>query len=163
MVTSDEFKDALKNFPAGVTIVTSLDEAGEPVGATVSAFASVSVDPPLILVCLNSHSRTAAAARLTRAFNVHFLDSDQQELARRFAFDQSDKFEKTDYISGVNGAPLICEAATKLQCEFFAEMQAGTHVVMIGAVIAAETRDFDPLVYAKRDFWSLQSLSLLGL
>src|SRR5215211_1538908 len=88
-----DFRDALKDFPSGVTIVTTPDSAGTPLGATVSAFTSLSVEPPLVLVYLSHHSRSCAAIRERGAFAVHFLDRSQPALARRFAADLSNKFE----------------------------------------------------------------------
>lgn len=157
-VDAATFRDALKDFPAGVTIVTSADASGTPVGATVSAFASLSLDPPLIVVCLKRESATVAAIRHRGAFAVHILGHDQAQLALKFASDRSPKFEGLDYAENTPGVPLLDDCPVRLECDLSSEMPGGDHVILVGLVANASNADaFEPLVYANRRFLALGS------
>src|SRR5947208_2996009 len=96
MFDSREFRDALGRFATGVTIVTTRDSDGEPVGVTVSSYNSVSLDPPLVLWSLARTSRSLGAFEQSKAFTIHVLGREQQELARRFATSGADKFSGLD-------------------------------------------------------------------
>ena len=157
-VDAATFREALKDFPAGVTIVTSADAAGRPVGATVSAFASLSLEPPLIVVCLKRESGTVSAVRERRAFAVHILGHDQAQLALRFASDGSPKFEALDFAANGSGVPLLGDCPVRLECELSDEVPGGDHVILVGLVANASNADaFEPLVYANRRFLALGS------
>ena len=157
-VDATTFRDALKDFPAGVTIVTSADATGRPVGATVSAFASLSLEPPLIVVCLKRESATVAAIRDRGAFAVHILGHDQAQLALKFASDRSPKFEGLDYVSNMPGVPLLGDCPVRLECDLSSEMPGGDHVILVGLVANASNAEaFEPLVYANRRFLALGS------
>lgn len=155
-VDATTFREALKDFPAGVTIVTSSDAAGQPVGATVSAFASLSLDPPLIVVCLKRESSTAAAVRERRAFAVHILGNDQAQLALRFASDGSPKFAGLDYAENASHVPLLGDCPVRLECDLSDELPGGDHVILVGLVVNASKADpFEPLIYSNRRFLAL--------
>jgi len=150
------FREALKNFPSGVTIVTTADEEGNPLGATVSSFASLSLEPPLVLVCLSEHSRTVRAIRARRAFAVHILDRSQHALARRFASDGAAKFEGADFRFNAAGVPCLTECRALLECRLHGEYAGGDHLILVGRVEAArQAPEFEPLVYAQRSFFGL--------
>ena len=157
-VDAATFREALKDFPAGVTIVTSADSVDSPVGATVSAFASLSLEPPLIVVCLKRESGTVAAIRERRAFAVHILGNDQAQMALRFASDRSSKFEGLDFAANGAGVPLLGDCPVRLECELSDEMPGGDHVILVGLVAEASNAEvFEPLVYANRRFLALGS------
>lgn len=157
-VDAATFRDALKDFPAGVTVVTSADSSGLPVGATVSAFASLSLEPPLIVVCLKRESGTVAAIRARGAFAVHILGNGQAQLALRFASDGSPKFEGLDYAANASGVPMLGDCPVRLECELSSEMPGGDHVILVGLVANASNAEaFEPLVYANRRFLALGS------
>jgi flavin reductase (DIM6/NTAB) family NADH-FMN oxidoreductase RutF len=157
-VDATTFREALKDFPAGVTIVTSADELGQPVGATVSAFASLSLDPPLVVVCLKRESTTVSAIRARQAFAVHILCNDQAQLALRFASDRSPKFEGLEFAANASGVPLLDDCPVRLECELNDELPGGDHVILVGLVVDASNSDtFEPLVYANRRFLALGS------
>jgi flavin reductase (DIM6/NTAB) family NADH-FMN oxidoreductase RutF len=160
--TPDLFKSALRNFASGVTVVTSLDEDGQAVGATVSAFTSVSADPPMVLVCLNGLSRSARAIRESRLFNVHILECGQVELAQTFASDRPDKFDGLCFEPGATGAPLLTDCNVRLECELVTETAGGTHGIFVGLVRHIEAADIEPLLYANRNFCSVQTLDLVS-
>ena len=157
--TADEFKGLLKNYAAGVTIVTAMGADGTPVGATVSAFSSVSVDPPLILVCLNTSSRTARAVRESGSFTVHILEERQGSLASRFASDAADKFAGLAFATGSNGAPLLSECSNRLECTVFSETEAGTHLIFVGNVERLSVAEAEPLIYAKRQYCGVHAIA----
>ena len=153
-----DFREALKNFPGGVTVVTTTRADGRPVGATVSAFASLSLDPPLVVVCLKDPSRSAAAIKQRGSFVVHFLDSNQASLARRFASDLDDKFFDLDYEITDSGLPVLPDCPHHLECEVYSFAPGGDHLIFIGMVMATRGEsDFEPLVYANRHFFALGS------
>ena len=150
------FREALKNFPGGVTVVTTTRADGRPVGATVSAFASLSLEPPLVVVCLKDPSRSALALKQRGAFVVHFLDANQAALARRFASDLDDKFFDLDYDVTESGLPVLPDCPHRLECEVYSFAPGGDHLIFIGMVMDTRGRaEFEPLVYANRHFFAL--------
>jgi flavin reductase (DIM6/NTAB) family NADH-FMN oxidoreductase RutF len=156
VVTETEFREALKNFPGGVTVVTAYDKDGHPTGATVSAFTSLSLTPPLILVCLNSNSRSIAGIRQRRGFVVHFLAEDQVDVARRFASDVPDKFQGLGYKLTPDGVPYLEDCPARLECILLSEYPGGDHVILVGEVKSAYGEDeYRPLLYARRNFHTL--------
>src|SRR5690349_4773299 len=147
-VDAAAFRSALSQFPAGVTIVTSADARLNPLGVTVSAFSSLSLDPPLILVCLRRESRTTAAIRRRKAFAVHICTSEQAGLARRFAADVVEKFDGADYRFNAAGVPCLADVGLRLDCTLHAELGGGDHIIVVGHVHAApQVKDFEPLVH----------------
>jgi flavin reductase (DIM6/NTAB) family NADH-FMN oxidoreductase RutF len=152
-------KGAMRNLASAVTIVTALDASDQPVGATVSSFASLSLDPPLVLVCLTNMSRTVQAIRHRSSFAVHLLEMSQAELARRFAQDQGQKFANGGYEIGPFDVPLLKECRTQLVCSLHAELDGGDHRIFLGQVEEARyPDDFRPLVHYNRAFWDLAEL-----
>jgi len=151
----DDFRAVMRRFPTGVTIVTTLLE-GKPKGFTANAFSSVSVDPPMVLICVNRQARTHPVISLAGRFCVNILSLGQQALAEQFA-DRAgvDPFETVDYSSAQTGAPILAGTLGYLDCELAEEHSAGTHTVFIGSVLACESHDGSPLGYfnaAYRDF-----------
>ena len=155
-VSADAFRAALAAFPSGVTIITSADAKGAPNGVTISAFASLSLDPPLVLASLSSPSRTLAAITECNAFVAHILSQQNAGLAARFASGSDDKFQGVEYTTNTYGAPLIKECPIRLECLLESEHAAGDHVVLVGLVVeAAASAEAGPLVYYQREFRGL--------
>jgi flavin reductase (DIM6/NTAB) family NADH-FMN oxidoreductase RutF len=154
-VDAQAFKDVLAHWASGVTIVTTSDD-GVVHGMTVSSFSSLSVDPPLVLVCAFRGSRTRELIERSRRFAVNLLAEGQAGLATRFAgrrpTDES-PLEGVAWTAGRGGVPLLPGAAAVLECTVAATHEEGTHTIMIGrvesAAVDATTR---PLVYWERDF-----------
>lgn len=143
----EAFKTAMRHFPTGVTVVTSLRE-GEPRGVTVSAFASVSLDPPLVLICINRAARSYLFISESKIFCVNILAGDQQAIAERFAAKIRDRqFESVPYERGVTGAPVLSGVVAYVDCEVAEEHHAGSHSVFIGRVMACASRTGSPLGY----------------
>jgi len=147
VVDQNEFKRAMRCWPSGVTVVTS--RAGEVVhGMTVSAFASVSAEPPLVLVCANQDSTTHEVIWAGRVFAVNILAADQEAISQRFAFTPAeDRFRDIEWQEGRNGAPLIDGALAHIECRVHSAHAEGTHTIYIGEVLDTHVREGKPLVY----------------
>lgn len=155
-VDQEEFRSALAKFPSGITIVTVAVE-GTLHGMTASAFASVSLEPPLILVCLDKSSRTRELLVDLGAFAVNVLAAHQEEAARGFARAGQKPFEKLPHAFGSTGAPLLKEALAWIECRVERVVEAGDHDVVLGEVLACQGHDGDPLVYFDKAYRSLDS------
>jgi flavin reductase (DIM6/NTAB) family NADH-FMN oxidoreductase RutF len=155
-VTPDEFRDALARWASGVTIVTS--RLGDRVhGMTVSAFSSVSLDPPLVLVCADKASNTCAFIAESGVFAVSILASGQDDLSRRFAATQDEerRFEGVAVESAVTGSPLLPGLAS-LDCTLVGTHDAGDHRIYVGRVEAVRRfGDGEPLLYYRGAYRTL--------
>ncbi|MDT8307632.1 MAG: flavin reductase family protein [Anaerolineae bacterium] len=157
-ISSEAFREALRHFPSGVTIVTI--RAGDAVhGLTVSAFASVSPEPPLVMVAIDhQHSAFHLLQHPDAVFAINILHQDQMELSNRFAWlKDEDRFLAGDWRTAETGAPILADALAWLDCTIYARYEAGTHHIYIGEVQAsAAPRPGDaPLVYWNRGYRAL--------
>jgi flavin reductase (DIM6/NTAB) family NADH-FMN oxidoreductase RutF len=156
-IGSEDFRDALRHFPSGVTIVTMRDFAtGQLHGLTVSAFASVSPKPPLVLISVD-HRATAhqILEQEDAVFAVNILAHDQTDLSNRFAWvKDEDRFAEGNWGTAVTGAPILKDALAWLDCTVYARYAAGTHSVYIGEVQASEVprAEEQPLLYWNRGY-----------
>jgi flavin reductase (DIM6/NTAB) family NADH-FMN oxidoreductase RutF len=150
------FREVLAAFPAGVVVVTALDDQTRPLGLTVSAFCSVSADPPLVLVCVDRASNTLSAIRHSQAFTVNILASGREQLALLFASKSDDKFVAVAWEASqfANAGPILSQdAAAHLVCRVEQEIEAGDHWVFIGEVVDAAVQEaHSPLLYHRRTF-----------
>ena len=131
-ITSEQFRDALRHFPAGVTIVTiKTDSQTEPHGLTVSAFASISPEPPLIMVAIDHRSSAYPLLEEESAvFAINILAHDQSEMSNRFAWiKDEDRFAIGDWDTAVTGAPILKDALAWLDCTIYTRAKAGTHTI----------------------------------
>ncbi|MEO6914204.1 MAG: flavin reductase family protein [Candidatus Baltobacteraceae bacterium] len=141
------FKEVMRRFPTGVTVVTSLRE-GEPRGVTVSAFASVSIDPPMVLICINREARSYLFISSSKIFCVNILSQRQRQLAERFSGKLRERqFEDVAYHIDRTGAAVIDDTLAHLDCEVVEEHHAGSHSVFIGRVLSCTARGGEPLGY----------------
>lgn len=159
MITSEEFRKALRHFPAGVTIVTI--RAGARIhGLTVSAFASVSAEPPLVAVIVeNRHKAYPLLEEAGAVFAVNILGEGQSELSNRFAWTKDeDRFEAGDWGRAETGAPILLDALAWLDCRIHSRAAAGSHTVYIGEVQASSvpSEDAPPLIYWNRGYRKLR-------
>jgi flavin reductase (DIM6/NTAB) family NADH-FMN oxidoreductase RutF len=146
-LTPIEFRTALRSFAAGVTVVTTRDRHGRPSGLTASAFTSVSLNPPLVLVCVD-HAATAHPDFRERGwFAVNVLRREQEGLSRRFAASGGDKFHGVAFHEGQTGLPLLDGALATLECRVVEAHEAGDHTIFIGQVETASVENGRPLVY----------------
>lgn len=147
-----EYRNALGSFATGVTIVTTRDESGQPVGVTANSYNSVSLEPPLILWSLARTSRSFDAFQRASHFAIHVLTGDQEDLAIRFASRGEEKFAGLDIGEGVGGTPLLENCATRLQCRAVARHDGGDHVIFIGQVERFDSGSGEPLLFHQGRF-----------
>ena len=146
-ITPDEFRHVLSHFASGVTVVTNWDAEGRPAGLTASAFTSVSLEPPLILVCVDHKAQSYPALRASSRFAINILGAEGEAVSRRFATTNADKFDGVTYRSGPLGLPLLAEALAYLECRTVHAYPGGDHTIFVGEVEAAQARDGEPLLY----------------
>lgn len=154
-VGKDEFRRALGQFASGVTVVTMRDQDGKPQGITVSAFASVSLDPPLILVSIDKRASLHNSLTEGSAFSVNILAEDQELISRRFASKEEDRFEGVGFSYGVNGAPLLTGALASLECRVVYAYPGGDHTIFVGEVEATDVTEGKPLAYFRGGYRQL--------
>lgn len=141
-------RDAMGCFATGVTIVTALDDAGVPVGLTANSFTSVSLDPPLLLVCIANSAGTASALRAAAHFGVNVLQIGQQPASNRFATRGEDRFANLPWAPGETGVPLLGSSLVSFECQRESLHEAGDHFILVGRVVRAQFEPHrDPLLY----------------
>jgi flavin reductase (DIM6/NTAB) family NADH-FMN oxidoreductase RutF len=150
-LTSDEFREVISHFASGVTVVTTLDD-GRAYGTTASAVTSLSLDPPMLLVCLNRESETGRAIASSGHFAVNILGAGQAHLAERFAQKGGEKFDGVPTAPGAWGEPLFEEAVATLECRVSEQTAVATHQVFFAEVVSAAARGGAPLAYFKGRF-----------
>ncbi|HEY1727123.1 MAG TPA: flavin reductase family protein [Candidatus Baltobacteraceae bacterium] len=153
---SNNFRDAMRRFPTGVTIVTTLTD-GVPYGFTANAFTSVSADPPMVLVCVNREASAHPMISRSSIFCVNILGIGQEEIAKLFADHarRTDRFEGVARRRAATGAPVIDGCLAFVDCRLAEEHSAGTHTLFLGEVLDCGATDGRPLGYLNagyRDF-----------
>jgi flavin reductase (DIM6/NTAB) family NADH-FMN oxidoreductase RutF len=146
-ISKDEFRAALSRFPSGVTVVTTVDVAGRPHGMTVSAFASVSLEPPMILVCIDRDTGSHPAIGESGHFAVSILAAGQEDISNRFASALADRFEGVAHYPGLGGVPVLTDAFVTLECRLAHAYEGGDHTIFVGEIERSQVRDENPLVY----------------
>jgi flavin-dependent trigonelline monooxygenase, reductase component len=159
-ISSRKLRAALGTFLTGVTIVAARDPAdGVPRGLTANSFTSVSLTPPLVLVCIDLKSASCAAFRTAGHFSVNILAEDQRALAASFAVRGAEKFVNVPQRSGVTGAPLLEGALSWLECETHQAFEAGDHLVLMGKVIDFDHSAGAPLGFFRGSFANVRDAS----
>lgn len=143
---------ALGTFATGVTIVTARAGDGEPVGFTANSFTSVSLEPPLLLVCLAHTAASYSIFREAESFAVNVLEVGQEDTARRFASRGADKFGQTAWKPGTRGAPLIDGSLARFDCAMHARVEAGDHDILMGRVLGFSVHEGAALLYHQGAF-----------
>ena len=158
MTPVDEFRfrTVLSRFASGVTVVTAVGGDGVDHGMTVSAFCSLSLDPPLILVCIDHGTVMHGILEGAKTFTVNILADDQEDLARKFSDPDNDRFEGTSYTRGANGLALLTGAAAWLECALAQRYEGGDHTIFVGRVEAADAADAQPLVYYRGGYGQVE-------
>lgn len=141
-----QFKLAMSHFASGVTVVTTEHE-GNPYGMTVASFASLSLHPPLVLVCIEKSVKTHDAIIGAGKFGVSILAQEQADISGKFASKRDDKFDGVAVTRGALGVPLVANAITTLECAVRETLPGGDHTIVVGEVIDAQTREGTPLLY----------------
>ena len=147
------FKKIMGNYPTGVTIVTTTDEEGTPVGLTVNSFASVSLDPLMLLWSIDHRVSSLDVFKDGGKFAVHVLAGEQQELCKTFASKVEDRFSTCNWKLSSNKLPIIEEAFGVFECKTFQAIEAGDHTVLIGEVTNIQIdEEKEPMLYHRRVF-----------
>jgi flavin reductase (DIM6/NTAB) family NADH-FMN oxidoreductase RutF len=150
------FRNVVGHFASGVTVITTA--AGDAMyGTTASAVSSLSMEPPMMLICLNRSSATHDAVQRTATFGINILTADQSHLARQFARKGIDKFGGVQFHRGAGGVPLLDGALATIVCEVDETATGGTHTVFLGRVVSASAGGGEPLAYYKGTFGRLQA------
>ena len=159
-VDAESLKKSMRHWASGVTVVTSID-GHERAGLTASSFTSISVDPPMILLSLQSFTPTLKLIERSGIFAVSILTSKQANLSVQFAGfaklpEGADKFYQVDLKTAVTGAPIIADAASWMDCKLAAVYEAGLSRIIVGEVMATgQGEDILPLVYLNRAYYDL--------
>jgi flavin reductase (DIM6/NTAB) family NADH-FMN oxidoreductase RutF len=152
MSSEEAFRAAMRRVPTGVTVVTTLKE-GEPRGITVNAFASVSLEPPSLLICVNREARSYLFISSSKIFCVNVLAGDQRRLAEHFSGKVRERqFAEIAYTIDATGAPVLKGTIAHFDCELAHEYHVGSHSIMLGRVISCAARAGSPLGYFNGGF-----------
>jgi flavin reductase (DIM6/NTAB) family NADH-FMN oxidoreductase RutF len=146
-VSAEAFRHACGRFATGVAIAAVMDETGVPRGLTVSSFASVSLEPPLILICLGHAVTNIEEFRRSRYFSLSFLRQEQLHLSNQFARKGHDRFTEVPWRPGETGAPLILGSLGALECVLYQRFTSGDHDIFVGEVVRAQAAEGSPLIH----------------
>jgi flavin reductase (DIM6/NTAB) family NADH-FMN oxidoreductase RutF len=152
VIAPDDFRRVLGHFATGVTVLTTCDADARPTGLTASAFSSVSLDPPLVLICVDHKSQSYPALKDRRCFAVNVLSADQQAVSRRFASTRLDKFDEVPHTISDLGLPLIQGAIAQLECTTVSVHVEGDHTIFVGRVERARAEAGEPLLYFRGQY-----------
>lgn len=155
MIPSHTFRSILGRFATGVTVLTALDRAGNDHGMTVSAFCSVSLDPPLVLACIDHEAEMSAILQTAEHLGVSILSEDQEAISRRFAELERGRFDGVGYARGATGVALLEGAIAHLECRIAARHPAGDHTIVVGEVVEAAAMGQRPLIYFRSGYAAL--------
>jgi len=156
MIDSDTFRAALGRFSCCITILTARDQKGRDHGMTVSAFCSVSLEPPMVLVSVGHDASMHGLMMRAESVGISVLSSVQEPLSRRFADPESDRFDGIGYARGEKGVALLDDALVHLECDVIDRHEAGDHTIIICAVERAEAFDGRPLLYYRGGYAQLE-------
>jgi len=154
-VSKHEFRHALGIFASAVTVVTTRDAEGHDLGITVTAFSSLSLDPPLILICIDHRAAIHDSFSLGRAFAVNILSAQQDEISQRFASRVTDRFAGVTTREGKLGVLTLENTSATLECLVTKLLPGGDHTIVVGSVEATDVGDVDPLLYYRGNYRSL--------
>jgi flavin reductase (DIM6/NTAB) family NADH-FMN oxidoreductase RutF len=155
------FRRALGHFAAGVTVVTALDAAGQARGMTATAFSSLSLNPPLVLVCVDKGATFYEVITAASHFAINFLSDQQQHLSQRFASRSEDKFAGVAQAPGQTGAPLLADTLAAIECARYDVLPGGDHVIVLGQVEHLVVNGGAPLTHFAGKYRFLQPLANL--
>jgi flavin reductase (DIM6/NTAB) family NADH-FMN oxidoreductase RutF len=154
---SSDFRRAMGAFPTGVAIVTARDEAGDPVGLTVNSLTSVSLDPVLLLICLDHGAESHGAIVGGGRFAVNLLPRSAEQVSNRFASrNREGRWAGLEWEPGATGSPLLADAVAHFDCVVHQTHEAGDHTIVVGRVVTCAAREGDPLVYHRGRYAALE-------
>jgi len=151
-VTQEQFRNALGSFASGVTAVTTKDANGKLLGITVSAFCSVSLSPPMVLICIEKTAGCHYAFEESNVFVVNILREGEAETSELFASVIDNKFEEIEYSLGIDGVPILTNALATLECRVKFSYHGGDHSIFVGEVENVSVEDGSPLMYFRGNY-----------
>ena len=151
---SRKFRDTVGYFATGVTIITTLDREGGPVGLTVNSFSSLSLDPPLVLFCLDRNVQSVEAFHANRHFAVNVLSEEQEEVSRRFSQTGAEKWRGLAFDTWETGCPILRGCIANIECGVESIFEGGDHVVIVGGVVRMNQEDGEvrPLTFFRGNY-----------
>jgi flavin reductase (DIM6/NTAB) family NADH-FMN oxidoreductase RutF len=156
-IEQHHFRRVCGKYATGITIVTVLDSLGAPQGMTANSFTSVSLTPPLILVCIESRSSMLAHFHPATRFAMNVLGEQHKDLSTRFARTGLDRFDGVDWTPGQTGVPILSDMLATLECVVTQMVHAGDHVVVIGEALHASWQEGRPLIYFDSGYRGLRT------
>jgi flavin reductase (DIM6/NTAB) family NADH-FMN oxidoreductase RutF len=147
---------AMGCFATGVTVITTRDQTGKPFGLTANAVTSLSLDPPLLLICVDRKAETYPHFFDSKIFVLNILSEGQEEVSRRFATSGGEKFAGLDYCLGKLGTPILAGTLGFIECRIIETIEGGDHVIHIGEVEEAEWREGSPLLFFRGKYGRLR-------
>lgn len=154
-IDKNQLRQVMGHFATGVTIITTLNKAGQAHGLTANAFTSVSLEPPLLLISVDKKAESWPAFEESRVFTVNILADNQEALSRKFAVSGGNKFDGVAYRAGANGAAILEGALAYIECTLYASYEGGDHSIYLGQVQQAETREGKPLLFFRGGYRAL--------
>lgn len=151
-ITQEEFRAALGRFASGVTVVTTRDAKGELHGITVSAFCSVSLEPPMVLICIEKTAGSHPALEESAVFVVNVLREGEAEVSELFASSRPEKFDLIKWTAGIEGVPVLDNALATLECRVKFSYHGGDHSIFVGDVENVTVADGKPLAYFRGQY-----------
>ncbi|MFC4863277.1 flavin reductase family protein [Pseudomonas sp. MAHUQ-62] len=161
MIDTNAYKQVMGSFPSGVTVITTLDDDGQIVGLTASAFSSLSMDPALVLFCPNYSSDSYPVLIKSKRFAIHLLSAEQRDEAYAFAKKGKDKALGIDWTLSDLGNPILANATAIIECELWREYEGGDHAILVGAVrnLIVPEQDVIPMIYCRGKMGALQAFA----
>ncbi len=154
-IDKDLYRAVLGRFASGVTIVTTVDTDGRDQGMTVSAFSSLSLEPPLVLVCIDHGASLWPVLQHASHFAINILGAEQEALSRRFSSREGDRFDGVGFTRGGSGVALLDDTLAAVECTVTARVPQGDHTILVGSVDFGVARDLQPLLYYRGGYASL--------
>lgn len=154
-IQPSELRAFAGNFATGVAVVTTRDAGGRCFGLTMNAVTSLSLNPPLLLICLDNASSTLRALEESNHFCLHFLAADQQPISNLFSTKVEDKFASLTYSIGEFGSPVLFGVVAAGECQVASKYPGGDHTIVVGAVRAMSVSGGEPLLYHRGQYASL--------
>ncbi|HTW87271.1 MAG TPA: flavin reductase family protein [Candidatus Binataceae bacterium] len=156
-IDKNQLRQVMGHFATGVSIITTLSKDGELVGLTANALTSVSLVPPLLLICVDKKAESYPHFAESNLFTVNVLAADQEDISRRFATSGGNKFEGVSYRKGANGAPILNNILAFMECRIVGSFEGGDHTIYLGEIEEASTGEGEPLLFYRGGYRSLGS------
>ncbi len=150
-----EIRNVMGHFATGVTVITTSDITGKPFGLTVNSFTSLSLNPPLVVVCVDKTVDCYSCFDESKVFAVNVLSEDQEELSRRFATKGIEKFAGIQWRMGEHGSPLLDRVIGTIECKVTLSYEGGDHTIFLGEILSATAKGDRPLLFFKGKYHRL--------